>query len=106
MMDWIKVIVCITLFCLALGFGLTPNSMAEEQPKLLVYYFSFEVRIVLTDIECPDNQGWRAVAQRIDKKTIPGCWVQDPTNPANVRLNWNNGDFAVFEMEKFNPFTE
>lgn len=101
MRDWI---IAIISFFLIILFGY--KIQAQENPKVLVYYYSFEVRIVLTDIPCDDNQGWRAAAQRIDKIAIPACWIQDPANPKNVKINWNNGDFSVFEMEKFKPFTE
>lgn len=101
MRDWVIFALFIVCFCF-----ISKPVKSEESVKYLVYYYSFEVRIVLTDIPCPENQGWRAVAQRIDHVTIPGCWVQDPHNAENVRLDWNNGDFSVFEMEKFKPFFE
>lgn len=101
MRDWIFFVVVFTLILL---FGSEIKS--QENPKVLVYYYSFEVRIVLTDIPCDDNKGWRAAAQRIDKISMPACWIQDPNNPENVKINWTNGDFSVFEMERFKPFTE
>ena len=105
MRDWL-IILCIVLFCFFTGMGLAPNAKANEQPKLLVYQYSFEVRIVLSDKPCPNNQGWQAAAQRIDRLVMPACWVQDPYNELNVKITWPDGDFSVFELEKFKPFTE
>lgn len=98
-------LICIILWCLAMGTAFS-YSHAAEQPKLLVYQYSFEVRIVLSDKPCPNNQGWQAAAQRIDRLVMPACWVQDPHNELNVKITWPDGDFSVFELEKFKPFTE
>ena len=100
MRDWL-VILCIVLFCFFID-----TSLANEKPKLLIYQYTFEVRIVLSDKPCPNNQGWQAAAQRIDRVAMPACWVQDPHNELNVKITWPNGDFSVFELEKFKPFTE
>ena len=100
MRNWL-VILCIVLFCFFIG-----TSLANEKPKLLIYQYTFEVRIVLSDKPCPNNQGWQAAAQRIDRVAMPACWVQDPHNELNVKITWPNGDFSVFELEKFKPFTE
>jgi|SRR6056300_1810266 len=98
-------LIYLILWCLAMGTAFS-YSHAAEQPKLLVYQYSFEVRIVLSDKPCPNNQGWQAAAQRIDRLVMPACWVQDPHNELNVKITWPDGDFSVFELEKFKPFTE
>lgn len=98
-------LIYIILWCLAMGTTFS-YSHAVEKHKLLVYQYSFEVRIVLSDKPCPNNQGWQAAAQRIDRLVMPACWVQDPYNELNVKITWPDGDFSVFELEKFKPFTE
>lgn len=98
-------LIYLILWCLAMGTAFS-YSHAAETPKLLVYQYSFEVRIVLSDKPCPNNQGWQAAAQRIDRLVMPACWVQDPYNELNVKITWPDGDFSVFELEKFKPFTE
>jgi len=105
MRDWIKYAICIILFCLALGFGLVPDAKADDKPKLLIYQYTFEVRIVLSEKPCPNGQGYQAAAQRIDHVAMPACWIQDPHNELNVKITWPNGDFSVFEFEKFKPFS-
>lgn len=106
MREWISFVICLVLFCAGTGWGLVPDAHANEKPKLLVYQFSFEVRIVLSDKLCPNNLGWQAAAQRIDRQVIPACWVQDPHNELNVKITWPAGDFSVFPMENFKPFIE
>lgn len=99
MKDWI-IIAIILLFCLVSGYGL-----ADDKPKLLIYQYTFEVRIVLSEKLCPNGQGYQAAAQRIDRIAMPACWIQDPHNELNVKITWPNGDFSVFEFEKFKPFS-
>jgi len=79
---------------------------ANPDFKALVYYYSMNVRIVLTDMKCDHGPGWKAAAQRQDGVAMPACWIQDPSNEENVKLNWPNGDFSVFEFKKFAPITE
>ena len=98
-------LIYLILWCLAMGIAFS-YSHAAEKPKLLVYQYSFEVRIVLSDKPCPNNQGWQAAAQRIDRVAMPACWIQDPHNPENVKITWPSGDFSVFELKNFKPFIE
>ena len=84
---------------LLIAFLVASNAQAAE--TYLVHQFTQDVRIVLsTEIKC-DNGGLKASAQRIDKMFVPGCWIVDPTNKDNIRINWNNGDFSVFASKDF-----
>ena len=77
------------------------HAHAEEY---LVHQFSQSVRIVLSNTPCPNGmKGKRAAAQRIDKQFIRGCWAQDPANKANVKINWEIGDFTVIPVSEFYP---
>ena len=80
------------------------NAHAAE--TYLVHQFTTYVRIVLsTETKCDTGSGLKASAQRIDKKFVAGCWVVDPTNKDNIRIDWSNGDFSVFASKDFTKVT-
>ena len=85
---------------LAIGFY-SLDTHAKDS-NLRSYQFLPTLRIVISDIPCDMNTiGFKASAQRIDKLYIPGCWVVDPHNDKNIKIDWHNGDFSVFPMELF-----
>ena len=63
----------------------------------LVMAFNDETRIVLSTVKCSDT-GYRAVAQRIDKMYMRGCYVM---KNGMVHIQWEQGDFSEFPQDKF-----
>lgn len=85
---------------LIIAFLIASNAYASE--TFLVHQFSTYVRIVLsTTSRCETGPGLKASAQRIDNKFVAGCWSVDPANKNNIRIDWPNGDFSVFEARVF-----
>lgn len=87
---------------LLLAFLIASNAYAAD--SYLVHQFSTHVRIVLSTTEKCDS-GLKASAQRIDNKFVQGCWKVDPANKDNIRIDWSNGDFSVFESKVFTKVT-
>lgn len=79
---------------------------------LLVMQYNDNVRIVLSKQPCDHKgfAGWIAVAQRIDKQFIRGCWTREP-HSALVRVQWNfdakvkddPNSFSVLDADRFYP---
>jgi hypothetical protein len=73
----------------------------KTQPMTyLVMPYNDQVRIVLSKEKCP-SAGYKAVAQRIDKQYLRGCW--SPDEAKQVRIKWEGGDFSLFDMNRFEP---
>jgi hypothetical protein len=73
----------------------------------LVYQYNENVRIVLSNTECPKQYGGkRASAQRIDKHYLKGCWVNDPKIKGNIKIQWIDGDSSTFPATNFYPAKE
>lgn len=89
------------LSCLLL---ISYNTYADEY---LVYQYNENVRIVLSNNECPKEYGGkRAAAQRIDKHYLKGCWVNDPKIKGNIKIQWIGGDSSTFPASNFYPVVE
>lgn len=76
---------------------LTP-APARAGEHYLVMTYNENVRIVLSKEKCSDA-GYRAVAQRIDKQYLRGCW--SPAEKKQVKIQWEGGDFSLFDMNRF-----
>ena len=75
--------------------------------EYLVYQYNENVRIVLSNNECPKQYGGkRAAAQRIDKHYLKGCWVNDPSIKGNIKIQWIGGDSSTFPASNFYPVVE
>lgn len=72
------------------------NLKAEEY---LVMQYNENVRIVLSNEKCP-TEGFRAVAQRIDKQIMKACWSY---NNKMINIKWEGGDFSEFPVDRFYP---
>ena len=80
------------------------NTYADEY---LVYQYNENVRIVLSNNECPKQYGGkRAAAQRIDSQYLKGCWTNDPTIKGNIKIQWIEGDSSTFPASNFYPVTD
>jgi carbohydrate-binding DOMON domain-containing protein len=72
----------------------------------LIYHYSSNTRIVMTNESClvKGLEGHRAVVQRTDGAYIQGCWRLVDADQ-HVRIDWNNpnapGDFSVLPFELF-----
>ena len=72
--------------------------------EYLVYQYNDNVRIVLSNYECPKQYGGkRAAAQRIDKEYLKGCWINDPKIKGNIKIQWIGGDSSTFPVSNFYP---
>jgi len=99
-MDTIK---CLSLFLIML-FGIAIICHADEY---LVYQYNENVRIVLSNAECPKEFGGkRAAAQRVDSQYLKGCWVNDPKIAGNIKIQWIGGDSSTFPAKDFYPVVE
>jgi hypothetical protein len=80
----------------------------EAKEEYLVYQYNENVRIVLSKVECPkeNGPGKRAAAQRIDKHYLRGCWLNDPDIKGNIKIKWDGGDNSTFPVENFYPVKE
>jgi len=72
-------------------------SVTAHAAPFLVMAFNDETRIVLSTVKCSDT-GYRAVAQRIDKMYMRGCYVM---KNGMVHIQWEQGDFSEFPQDKF-----
>jgi hypothetical protein len=81
---------------------------ATEAPdEYLVYQYNENVRIVLSNNECPKQYGGkRAAAQRIDNHYLKGCWINDPAIKGNIKIQWIGGDSSTFPATNFYPVVE
>lgn len=85
-------------------FLVTSVAKADEY---LVYQYNENVRIVLSNYECPKEFGGkRAAAQRIDSEYLKGCWVNDPKIKGNIKIQWIGGDSSTFPASNFYPVIE
>jgi hypothetical protein len=85
---------------------------AANATQLLVLNFSPDVRIVLSKEKCfvEGEPGYVAVAQRIDKAYMRGCWTSEPHEKL-VRIQWifdkkyrdDPDSFSVFDRDDFYP---
>jgi hypothetical protein len=81
---------------------------ATEAPdEYLVYQYNENVRIVLSNNECPKQYGGkRAAAQRIDSQFLKGCWTNDSDIKGNIKIQWIGGDTSTFPATNFYPVKE
>ena len=80
---------------------------AEAPDEYLVYQYNENVRIVLSNAECPKQySGKRAAAQRIDSQFLKGCWTNDPDIKGNLKIQWIGGDTSTFPATNFYPVKE
>jgi len=80
---------------------------AEVHDEYLAYQYNENVRIVLSNTECPKQyEGKRAAAQRIDKHYLKGCWINDPKIKGNIKIQWIDGDTSTFPATNFYPVIE
>ena len=80
---------------------------AEAPDEYLVYQYNENVRIVLSNNECPKQYGGkRAAAQRIDSQFLKGCWTNDPDIKGNIKIQWIGGDTSTFPATNFYPVKE
>lgn len=92
---------CLLLLCFLVT---SYNVYADEY---LVYQYNENVRIVLSNNECPKQYGGkRAAAQRIDSQFLKGCWTNDPTIKGNIKIDWIGGDSSTFPASNFYPVTD
>lgn len=85
-----------------IGWMVYKETQAAEE--FLMFQFNSDVRIVLSHIPCDTEQTYRAVAQRIDRQFIPGCWHM--TDNGMVRIQWLQGDFSEFPLNLFEVATD
>ena len=80
---------------------------AEAPDEYLVYQYNENVRIVLSNAECPKQYGGkRAAAQRIDSQFLKGCWTNDSDIKGNIKIQWIGGDTSTFPATNFYPVKE
>jgi len=84
-----------TLFALLL---LVISSYANAVEYMVMQY-NENVRIVLSKEKC-DTEGFKAVAQRIDKQVMKACWS---ANGNKIHIQWEGGDFSEFPVDRFEP---
>jgi len=65
----------------------------------MVMQYNENVRVVLSKEKC-EQAGFKAVAQRIDKQVLKGCWS---ANGNNIHIQWEGGDFSEFPVDRFYP---
>jgi hypothetical protein len=88
----------------ALGF-LCISSTAHAE-KYMVMNYNEQTRVVLSSTPCPDGKkSYRAVAQRIDKQFLRGCWSVNPKTKM-VHVDWEGGDFSEFDIKRFYEYEE
>jgi hypothetical protein len=89
---------------LLLGFLLV-STVVSAKPYL-VYHYSANTRVVMTNESClvEGLEGHRAVVQASDGRYIQGCWRLVDADQ-NARIDWNNpsapGDFSVLPFHWF-----
>lgn len=92
------------LLSMILG-GLLALALEAKADDYLVWQYSDNVRVVLTEFPCrKPNVGLRVMAQRIDGNYVNGCYV--PEGKDMIRITWSNNDFAILELKHFVPVSE
>lgn len=80
-------------------------SEANAAETVKVAQYNERVRIVLTTRPCPMLKGsLLAVAQRIDKQFMRGCYTYEPAAKL-IRIQWSQDvkDFSVLDADRFKP---
>jgi hypothetical protein len=70
-----------------------------EASEYMVMQYNENVRIVLSKEKCA-TEGFKAVAQRLDKQVMKACWS---TNENKIHIQWEGGDFSEFPVDRFYP---
>jgi len=83
----------------------TLSAQAALKPLLVMHLYD-NLRIVLSqETECEGKKGvYKASAQRLDKKYIPGCWYVMKEYPNMIHIDWHNGDYSELPLDKFEAF--
>ena len=68
--------------------------------EVMVMQYNENVRIVLSKEKCDKGEGFKAVAQRIDKEVMLACWI--PKGKL-IHIQWEGGDFSEFDVNRFYP---
>jgi hypothetical protein len=68
--------------------------------EVMVMQYNENVRIVLSKEKCDKGEGFKAVAQRIDKEVMLACWI--PKGKL-IHIQWEGGDFSDFDVNRFYP---
>jgi len=68
--------------------------------EVMVMQYNEKVRIVLSKEKCEKGEGFKAVAQRIDKEVMLACWT--PKGKL-IHIQWEGGDFSEFDVNRFYP---
>jgi hypothetical protein len=81
-------------------------SSAVYAEDYMVWYFTPDVRVVLSQKPCPNNQGLHVVAQKSDGGFIQGCWKK--LNEEDIKIVWrqNPDDYAILKLKSFKPTKE
>jgi len=66
--------------------------------EYMVMQYNENVRIVLSQDKCDKSEGFKAVAQRIDKEVMQACWI---SQGKMIHLQWEGGDFSDFDVTRF-----
>ena len=66
--------------------------------EYMVMQYNENVRIVLSQDKCDKGEGFKAVAQRIDKEVMQACWI---SQGKMIHLQWEGGDFSDFDATRF-----
>ena len=71
-----------------------------DAAEVMVMQYNENVRIVLSKEKCDKGEGFKAVAQRIDKEVMLACWI--PKGKL-IHIQWEGGDFSEFDIDRFYP---
>jgi hypothetical protein len=71
-----------------------------DAAEVMVMQYNENVRIVLSKEKCDKGEGFKAVAQRIDKEVMLACWI--PKGKL-IHIQWEGGDFSDFDVNRFYP---
>ena len=71
-----------------------------DAAEVMVMQYNENVRIVLSKEKCNKGEGFKAVAQRIDKEVMLACWI--PKGKL-IHIQWEGGDFSEFDVNRFYP---
>ena len=66
--------------------------------EVMVMQYNEKVRIVLSKEKCDKGEGFKAVAQRIDKEVMQACWIP---KGKMIHIQWEGGDFSDFDVTRF-----
>lgn len=98
-------LVALVVFVFFVAVGLIISTEAEAKEPIMVMTYNDNVRIVLSRQLCPMKQNTLlAVAQRIDKQYLRGCYTYEPDKKL-VRIQWSadEKDFSIFDADRFKP---